>query len=269
MTDLSALLELASHTVTQAAAVVSERAVGQVASKGDRDMVSDLDLAVEEHVRSFLSTETPEIAFVGEEQGGESRDSELTWSLDPIDGTANLVNGLPLCGISLGLFRDGTAVLGVIDLPFLRERYEAAEGHGSYSSGKRITPSRKMQLHEAIVGLGDFAVGDHAAQRNVRRLEITSLLAKRALRVRMLGSAAIDLAWVASGKLDASIAMSNHPWDMAAGVVIAREAGVHVTDADGLPHQVTSAATIAAAPGLAGEVLQLLQDSRPHSPQAP
>ncbi|MFI7095443.1 inositol monophosphatase family protein [Streptomyces lydicus] len=178
-----------------------------------------------------------------------------------MDGTANLVSGLPLCGVSLGLIERGTAVLGVIDLPFLQERYRAADGEGAYCAGQRIAPSPKTQLHDAIVAIGDYAVGDSAAERNLQRLEITRLLAARALRVRMLGSAAIDLAWVAAGRLDASIALSNHPWDMAAGVAIAREAGARVMAADGRPHEVASASTVTAAPGLAKEVLNLLRDS--------
>ncbi|MFH0246031.1 inositol monophosphatase family protein [Streptomyces sp. HK10] len=260
MTDLRALLDIANQAVDHAAAIVSQKAVGTVTAKGDRDMVSELDLAVEERVRTFLHTETPEIGFLGEEQGGQ-RLGNLTWSLDPIDGTANLVSGIPLCGISLGLFRNDTAVLGVIDLPFLQDRYEAAEGQGAYRFGQRIQPSRTTRLHEAIVAVGDYAVGERAAEHNRQRLKITQLLAERALRVRMLGSAAIDLAWVASGRLDASIALSNHPWDTAAGIAIAREAGAHTMDTAGRPHEMTSTATITAAPGLRDEVLRLLQDS--------
>ncbi|MFF7705444.1 inositol monophosphatase family protein [Streptomyces lydicus] len=263
MTDLRALLSIANVAVDRAAAVVARTSIGKVTAKGDRDMVSELDLAIEDHVRSFLSSETPEIGFLGEEQGGRSSESDLTWSLDPIDGTANLVSGLPLCGVSLGLIERGTAVLGVIDLPFLQERYRAAEGEGAYCSGRRIAPSPKARLHDAIVAIGDYAVGEGAAERNLQRLEITRLLAARALRVRMLGSAAIDLVWVACGRLDASIALSNHPWDMAAGVAIAREAGARVMDAGGRSHEVTSGSTVTAAPGLAKEVLNLLRDSLP------
>ncbi|MEE1741190.1 inositol monophosphatase family protein [Streptomyces sp. BE147] len=263
MTDLRALLGVANEAMNRAAAIVSEKAVGTVTAKGDRDMVSELDVAVEEDLRAFLSAETPEVGFLGEEQGGRGLSSECTWSLDPIDGTANLVKGLPLCGISLGLFQDGRAVLGVIDLPFLGERYEAAEGHGAYRAGQRIRPSGTARMCDAVVAIGDYAVGDGAVERNRQRLEVTRLLAERALRIRMLGSAAIDLTWVASGRIDATIALSNHPWDMAAGVAIAREAGAHVMDTDGQPHRLTSTATITAAPGLRDQILELLRESAP------
>lgn len=261
MTDLRALLRIASHAVDQAVALVTGMAVGEVTSKGDRDMASEIDYAVEEKVRSFLLAETPEIGFLGEEHGGSQADAPLTWALDPVDGTANLVNGLPLCGVSLGLVEGGRSVLGVIDLPFLGQRYEAADGLGAYCGSQRITPRKTTDLSEAIVAMGDYAVGHQAEKRNRRRLALTELLAARVLRVRMFGSAAVDLVWVASGRLDASIALSNHPWDMAAGAAIAREAGALVMDADGSPHGLGSEATIAAAPGLRGAILGLLSEA--------
>jgi myo-inositol-1(or 4)-monophosphatase len=261
--DIQALLTIGSSAVDQAAAVVRETTIGQVTDKGDRDMVSALDLAVEDKVRSFLTKETPEIGFLGEERGGESIDgANLTWALDPVDGTANLVHGLPLCGVSLGLVQGDRSILGIIDLPFLQRRFHAADGNGAYCGNTRLKTSDTKSLDSAIVSIGDYAVGAAARERNRNRLAVTGLLAERALRVRMFGSAAIDLVWAASGKVDATIAMSNHPWDMAAGVCIAREAGCAVMDADGMAHTVNSTETITAAPGVRDAVLKLLQDSR-------
>lgn len=262
MSQLRELLQVASAAVDQAAHLVSTLALGEVRAKGDRDMVSAIDLAVEEAVRGFLATETPEVGFLGEEQGATSGSSDLTWALDPVDGTANLVNGLPLCAVSLGLVQGGRSVLGVIDLPFQHERFTGADGLGAHRSGQPLQASRTADLHRAVVALGDYAVGERARERNQLRLTITRLLAERALRVRMLGSAAIDLAWVAAGQLDVSIALSNHPWDMAAGTAIAREAGAVVMDSDGSPHGLLSTATVAAAPGLKRAVLELLTDAR-------
>ncbi|MET8074903.1 inositol monophosphatase family protein [Streptomyces sp. NPDC005303] len=258
MADLAPLLNIAAAALDHASSLVTEMAVGSVRSKGDRDMVSEIDLAVEERVREFLRKETPEIGFLGEESGGTGIEGPLTWALDPVDGTANLVNGLPLCAVSLGLVEDNRAVLGAIDLPFMGQRFRGAKGHGAYANEELIRPSQRTALNEAIVAIGDYAVGVRANERNVRRLALTRMLAEQVLRVRMLGSAAIDLIWVASGKLDASIALSNHPWDMAAGVAIAREAGAAVMDLDGSPHSLRSTATIAVAPGLRGTLLQML-----------
>lgn len=107
----------------------------------------------------------------------------------------------------------------------------------------------------AIVAIGDYAVGPDAEARNRLRLALTAQLAAEVQRVRMTGSAALDLAWLAEGRLDAALTLSNHAWDMAAGVVIARESGAAVIDQDGAYHDVNSAVTLAATPALAGAVL--------------
>jgi myo-inositol-1(or 4)-monophosphatase len=232
---------------------------GPLTAKGDRDMASDLDFAVERAVRAHLCERTPGVAILGEEEGvSGDPDSELLWALDPIDGTANLVHGMPLTGVSLGLLYERRPVLGVIDLPFLDARYWAVEHAGAYVGDRRIAASRTTSLREAMVAIGDYAVGVGADEKNHLRLALTEHLAGRAQRVRMLGSAAIDLAWVAEGRLDASMTMSNQPWDTAAGVVIAREAGAVVIDRDGSDHTSSSVATIAVAPGVAEELLALV-----------
>lgn len=253
-----ALLPYALEAVAIAGELVRSRMPGPVFAKGDRDMATELDFAVERAVRAHLRERTPDIAVLGEEEGvsGESG-SELLWALDPIDGTANLLHGMPLTGVSLGLLRHDRPVLGVIDLPFLGTRYQAVEHAGAYAAGRRMTVSRTRHLRDAVVAVGDYAVGAQAEEKNRLRLALSARLAGRVQRVRMLGSAAVDLAWVADGKLDASMTMSNQPWDTAAGVIIAREAGAVVIDLDGSDHTASSAATIAVAPGLAEELLAL------------
>jgi myo-inositol-1(or 4)-monophosphatase len=254
-----ALLPAAIEAVAIANELIRSRLPGLLTAKGDRDMASELDFAVERAVRAHLRERTPGVAILGEEEGvSGDPDSELLWALDPIDGTANLVHGMPLTGVSLGLLYEGRPVLGVIDLPFLDARYWAVEHAGAYVGDRRIAASRTAGLRDAVVAIGDYAVGVDADEKNHLRLALTEHLAGRAQRVRMLGSAAIDLAWVAEGKLDASMTMSNKPWDTAAGVIIAREAGAVVIDQDGSDHTSSSAATIAVAPGVVEELLALV-----------
>ncbi|MEW2493946.1 inositol monophosphatase family protein [Streptomyces nodosus] len=259
MTELSDLLSVAAAAVDEAAGLVKDMAIKAVDAKGDRDMVTNIDLAVEDSVRSFLDRETPEIGFYGEEGGATGTQGRpLTWVLDPVDGTANLTHGIKLCGVSLGLVQGKDAVAGVIDLPFLDERYSAARGLGAVSQGQQLHVRTSGRLDQAIVGIGDYAVGLNAEKKNRQRFALTQLLAQEVLRIRMLGSAAIDLCWAASGRLDACIALSNHPWDMAAGVVIAREAGAVVMDLDGSDHNLASTATIAVAPSLREPLISVL-----------
>src|SRR5580700_6581732 len=154
---------------------------------------------------------------------------------------------------------DGHPVLGVIDAPFLGQSYHAIEGYGAYSGVSRLAASSTAQLRDAVVAVGDYATGPRADHKNEQRLALTIQLAPRVHRVRMLGTAALDLAWVAEGRLDASITLGNKPWDTAAGVLLAREAGATVVDTDGSAHGFHSAATIAAADPLISQLLPLIQ----------
>lgn len=256
---LVALLPVATAAVDLAADLVRNGRPGALTAKGERDMASEVDFAVERAVREYLRRRTPRIGFVGEEEGALDPDAELVWVLDPVDGTVNFVHGLPLVAVSLGLLRGGRPVLGVIDLPLLGQRYWAVEGAGAYADGKRISANRPARLDEALVAIGDYAVGSGAAGRNRERLAMTAALVSRAQRVRMLGTAAVDLAWLASGRLDALVMFSNNPWDVTAGVVLAREAGARTVDRDGSEHSLAATATIAAAPPVLEEILTLVR----------
>lgn len=231
----------------------------QVLAKGDRDMVSSVDLEIEREVAAFVAERTPGIGFLGEEGGlAMSGGQGLRWVLDPVDGTANFVRGLPLCGISLGLLDGDRAVAGVVSLPRLGLRYWGSDGGGAYRNGDPIRVSSTTRLEDAIVAVGDFAVGPDAQQRNVRRLAILTALAPKVQRVRMLGTAAVDLVWVADGHLDAAVMLSNKPWDTTAGVAIARAAGALVTDLDGAEHTPSSTSTLTSAIRISGHITELL-----------
>jgi myo-inositol-1(or 4)-monophosphatase len=264
---VTASLELAEHLNAALAAVelaekifLSTSPVG-VIPKGERDMVSSADLEIERAVGEFLAERTPGTGFLGEEGGltGPATESGLQWVLDPVDGTANFVRGLPLCAISLGLLAGDRAIGGVVSLPRLGLRYWGSEGGGAFRNGEPIGPSTTSRLDSAIVAVGDFAVGPDAQARNVRRLAVLAALAPRLQRVRMLGAAVVDLVWVADGRLDACVMLSNKPWDTAAGVAIARAAGAEVTDVDGREHSAASVTTVASTPAVAAALRAVVQ----------
>lgn len=255
MAELAALLAIAREAVAKAHRIVLDRAPVSVRAKGDRDLVTDVDVAVEEAVREFLAGETPEIGMLGEENGRTGPGGDRFWVLDPVDGTANFARGIPLCGVSLGLVDGDRAVVAAIDFPFLDTEYTAFAGGGARAGAERIAVSGAQRIAEVIVSLGDFATGEGAEPNNRARLALLADLGARAQRIRMIGTAAADLAWVADGRLDASIILANLPWDTAAGVLLVREAGGLVLDGDGGDHTISSSATIAVAPGVAEEVL--------------
>jgi myo-inositol-1(or 4)-monophosphatase len=254
------LLPIAREAVATAHRIIRSRAARTVVAKADRDIVTDVDLAVEDAVRDFLTRETPEIGILGEEHGrtGPAGDA-LWWALDPVDGTANLARGIPLCAVSLALVEGRRGVLAVIDLPFLGAGYTAVAGQGAYAGDGRIRASQARDLSEAAISIGDFAVGADAEAKNRVRIALLALLGARAHRIRMIGTAAIDLAWVAEGRLEASIILANEPWDTMAGVLLVREAGGAVLDQDGTEHTADSSATIAVCAGLREDVMAALR----------
>ncbi|HEU0087189.1 MAG TPA: inositol monophosphatase family protein [Pseudonocardiaceae bacterium] len=261
MDDPAAALPVAIEAVARATSIIRERVPLVVTAKRTiRDMATDVDLAVENVVRDFLGRESPNTNFLGEERGLlDKATGRPMWVLDPIDGTANFLHRLPLCAVSLALIDGARTALGVIALPFLGSLYHATDGQGAFLNREPITTSCTNGLDAAIVSIGDYEIGQDAEERNRRAFAVTEALAARVQRIRMLGSAAIDLAWVAEGRLDATVILANEPWDTSAGVLIAREAGAIVLDSDGSSHQLESTATIALAPALAIELLPLLK----------
>lgn len=258
MSSVDTALRVAHRAVDHAERHLREHGPGTVAIKADRDLVTAADVAVEHLVRAELRAATPAIGFLGEETGGDTEG--LRWVLDPIDGTTNCARGLPLHAIALALVDDDRPVLGVVTLSALGHRYWASVGHGAWRDGQPITVSTAEDLSAAVVAVGDYGTGPAAAARNRADLALHAHLAPRAHRVRMLGTAAVDLVWVADGTLDASITLGNRPWDMAAGAVIAREAGALVLDADGTDHSTAAHVTVATTPGLRAAVLAAVAD---------
>lgn len=257
MTQPNTYLPIAAQAMDLASQIVRERLPSVVDAKGDRDMVSDIDLQIEREVRGFLREQSPEVAFVGEEEGNGVGGGARQWVLDPIDGTANFVKGIPLYSISLALVDGDEPVLGIIDVPAFGCRYSAAAGRGAYCGDTPVRVRPTSRLHDAIVSVGDYAVGEQAEARNRVRLAVTSRLAARVQRVRMFGSAAIDLAWLAHGRTDAAIIFGGRRWDIAAGVVLVREAGGLVVGADGEKHTLRSGSTVAASAELLDELVSL------------
>ena len=258
--DPESLLPVAVQAAALASDMMRTRRPAAITEKQDRDLVSDVDVAIERAVRAHLAQATPGIGFLGEEEGGTTTPAAgWVWALDPIDGTSNYTHHIPLCVASLALLHDGQPVLGVIDAPFLRQTYHATIGQGAYTGTARLSVSGTARLRDAVVAVGDYATGPGADRENETRLAITIQLAPAVHRIRMLGTAALDLAWVAEGRLDASVILGNQPWDTAAGVLIAREAGATVVDIDGSPHDFSSAATITAPAALIDQLVLLLR----------
>jgi myo-inositol-1(or 4)-monophosphatase len=260
--DLTHFMALAQQAVGLGYDLVKNTTPAEVRLKGDRDVVTEVDLQIEQEVRAFLCRATPDFGFLGEEEGGttDPTAAEYLWTLDPVDGTSNFAHGLPLCAISLALLHHGDPIVAAIVAPQLGLRYYAAKGRGAFGNDGQLQVSKATDLSKAIVSIGDYAVGPGAAEKNAVRLRLTALLAERVERIRMFGTAALDLAWVAEGRTDATILLSNKPWDTGAGVLIARESGAQVVDAAGSQHHADSAHTIASSPDILSGILDLINE---------
>lgn len=260
--DLDAMLAVAQEAVDIGRKLMLTQGPGEVHTKGDRDLVTDLDLRIQHEVRAFLNRATPHVQFLGEEEGGGSIDPgvDYVWALDPIDGTSNFAHGIPLCASQLALVQQGEPVVGVIVAPFLDLSYHAIKDSGAYCNGRRIHASTNGALQRAIVSIGDYATGFGATEKNEKRFSATRTLAKNVERVRMLGSAALDLSFTADGRLDTSVILSNKPWDIAAGVVLAREAGASTLDAGGSAYSINSSTILVGNKKIAPRIAQLLTE---------
>jgi myo-inositol-1(or 4)-monophosphatase len=263
MRTLEDFLEIAWQAAKIGSKTLKTSQPVNVQHKGDRDLVTDIDLAIQHEIADFLAKTMPDVELLAEEsaQQPDIDAAEWLWVLDPIDGTSNFAHGLPLCAVSLALLHHGDPVVGVTNAPRLERVYHAVKHGGAYLNGRPITASRSGTLNEAIVSLGDYAVGPDAAAHNRQRLALTAELVPLVERIRMVGAATLDLAFVAEGALDACVMLSNKPWDTAAGVLIAREAGALVTDAHGDPHNHRSDSTVAATPAIAHELAVIVKTS--------
>lgn len=203
----------------------------QVTRKGAADFVSRADLAAEQTIFEELSAARPKYGFVMEERGEiEGVDNSNRWIVDPLDGTTNFLHGLPQFAISIALERDRQPHAGVIYNPITDELFWADKGEGAYLNDRRLRVSGRSDLSECL-----FACGLPFAGRPGREeaLEETNRVLERTAGVRRLGSAALDLAYVAAGRFDGFWERDLNIWDVAAGAAIVREAGGLVSEIEG------------------------------------
>lgn len=201
-----------------------------ISFKGPIDIVTETDVAVEDFLRERLGKILPEANFVGEESSNANYDfGEVAWVVDPLDGTTNFAQKLPFVATSIGLMVQGRMRLGVIYNPIMDELFEAEAGQGAFCNGERIAVSEKENLQHCVVATGfPYSIRQHITPV-VSGVEQT-LLHCRALR--RYGAAALDLAYVAWGRLDVFYEAHLHPWDTAAGWLVVEEAGGRVTQLD-------------------------------------
>jgi len=227
------------------------------------DLLTAVDTECEKVIREVVHVRYPDHNFLGEESAGSSdaMDAVLAlpgwlWVVDPIDGTTNFVAGQPLSAVSVGVAHDGVLRAGVIYDPYHDEMFSGATGMGAMLNGKSMCVSTAQQLGEAVVASG-APPNPRSAAPCFRAMSLLSPPATRT--VRILGSAAINFAWVACGRLDAWFEPDLNPWDSAAGAVLVQEAGGQVTDCKGVPYKLGTRPICASNGRFHKELLSVLE----------
>lgn len=202
-----------------------------VNKKSARDLVTDADVAVENYLKQALAEQCPEYGFWGEESG-QTANQTSRWVVDPIDGTHSFSKGQYFWGISVALEIDGELVLGAVYGPALDDYYSAEQGKGAWKNGKPIHVSNETSLADSMIGTGFACLRQYLHDNNLERF---ARIAQATTGQRRFGSAALDLCLVADGQVDAFWEQELNLYDVAAGALIAREAGASVTDFKGNP----------------------------------
>jgi myo-inositol-1(or 4)-monophosphatase len=205
-------------------------------TKGEFDLVTEADRASERLVVERLRTHFPTHSIVAEEGGGHEGPSEYRWFVDPLDGTTNFAHSFPIFNVTLGLERAGELIAGVVYDPTRQEMFTAERGSGAYLNHRRIHVSTAQRLADSLASTGFPSRKRH---HNVN-IHFYYQLAMASHGVRRTGSAAVDLAYVACGRLDFFWEFGLKPWDVAAGSLLVSEAGGRVSDMHGAAHSVTA-----------------------------
>jgi myo-inositol-1(or 4)-monophosphatase len=232
----------------------------QVSEKGPGDFVSHADIKAERTLRAELSRTRPEYGFLGEEGGETKGDGRNRWIVDPLDGTTNFLHGVPHFAISIGLEREGEIIAGVIYQPISDELFWAEKGNGAFvdtpnARSRRLRVSGRKDPARGLVatGIPHIGKGGHAAYFGK-----LAAVTERTAGIRRWGAASLDLAFVAAGRYDAFFEFGLQAWDVAAGLLLVREAGGVIGDIAGKPYELGGPSLLASNFGLRDSMVEIL-----------
>ena len=258
-------LNIAIKAARQAAKIINRHSLDieklKIDVKRQSDFVTEVDRAAEAAILEVLREAYPNHGILAEESGlaGTNPDSEYQWIIDPLDGTTNFIHGLPQYAISIGLAHKGVMTQAVVYDPNRNELFTATRGGGAFLNDKRIRVSKRIKLDEALIGTGfPYRMFDHIDAY----LAIFRDIAKKTAGMRRPGAAALDLAWVACGRMDGFWELGLSPWDMAAGTLLITEAGGLVGDLSGEANYMKTGNIVGGNPKVFGQLLQLIAPHR-------
>ena len=261
--SLSNLYEIAKNAAQIGKVILKNNynKIQTISSKGRKgDLVTNVDLEVENKIKEYLLKETPNISINAEETGILNKSSDLTWFIDPLDGTTNYSHGYPFFGTSIGLVYKNKPILGAISVPYIDELYSACIGMGSFCNDSRLEVSSPDNLSDSLLVTG-FSYDRFETEDN--NYAEFCYLTHKTRGVRRGGAAAIDLAFVAAGKVDGYWERGLEAWDLAAGAIIVKEAGGIISDYPSGEFNLTSGRILACSPSLEVELKKELDNVSP------
>jgi myo-inositol-1(or 4)-monophosphatase len=227
---------------------------------GINDLVTEADHAADRAIISTIKSQFPDHFILSEETGNIATESEYKWIIDPIDGTINFAHGIPICCVSIGVEKNGEMIMGVVYAPFLNEFYFAEKGKGAFLNDQPIQVSKQDKLINACLVTGFPYTYVNSPNGP---LQVFERLIKKGVPVRRLGSAAIDLCWVAAGRFDGFYEHKLNAWDSSAGFLLIEEAGGKVTDFTGDYYSVYQPHICATNGFIHEELLQVVNNTHP------
>lgn len=222
------------------------------------DLVTEVDKHAEKVIIDIIKLYYPTHSVISEEAGELMQNSDYEWIIDPIDGTVNFAHGIPICCVSIGVRHKGQMVLGAVFNPIMKELFFAERGKGAYLNDVKISVSKKADFKTACLVTG-FPY--KWPKSYVHPIKVFERFIMEGLPVRRLGSAAIDLCWVACGRFDGFWEYNLNPWDIAAGYLIVEEAGGKITNFDGDAYNVNDKETLATNGLIHNDMLNLIRSN--------
>lgn len=255
------MLQTAIEAAQRAGRLIAERypMEREITVKEHGELVTEVDVAAEDLILGLIGERFPDHGILSEEAGGDEIGDGYTWLVDPLDGTTNFIHRHPILAVSIGVMERGEPVVGVVHDPLRDHTFVAERGRGASLNGEAVGTSRVADLGHALLGM-DWAHGDEACRRLLDHLR---RIVARCRKLRISGSAALALTYVAAGWLDGYFHLELKPWDTAAGTLIIAEAGGRCSGPDGSPYVVSAQGLLATNGLIHDELLALLRASTP------
>ncbi len=229
----------------------------RIDAKQDRDFVSEVDRQAEQEIIKIIHRSYPEHAILAEESGQQG-DADFEWVIDPLDGTTNFLHGFPQFAVSIGVRNKGKLEAAIVYDPIAQELYTAAKGSGALLNDRRIRVSNRSNMDSALLGTGLPFLAHHDFDNG---LKILKSFMQQTAGIRRPGAAALDLAYVAAGRLDGFWEYNLKPWDMAAGILLVQEAGGIISDPDGTAKFMDSGDVVCGNPKIHQQMLKIIKQA--------